>query len=572
MDDASLSPGRVATPLRELDVVVVDCQASGATPVLGAVLELGWAIAGPRGFAAPIEASWVAPPEGTRVSRPVRELTGWSEDCLAAAVSPEQAWSRLLGAITARGTVPAPCVIHFARFERGFLEDLHQRYGQGPFPLDTVCLHEVARRLFPELPRRNLRALAGYLGHSPQLVRRSAGHVDASAFIWKAVLPALALAGVHSWDDLKGWVGGKAPPRARRTYPLLPERRRALPECPGVYRLLRPNGDVLYVGKAANLKKRIAGHFTRTAHPTERGLEMLTQVHTVDVTSAATTLEAALLEADEIKRLHPPYNVQLRDDDGRQVWFARADLADAAPEPGDAHRVGPLPSRWALASLAAIRALATGGDLADARARAAAVGVPPPFAPEAGIFLRAWDDFCAQHVGAGAGAKRVWHALLRAARRLELTGVAEGGEDSPLAGGVEGWGWDLDRVRRHLDRGLLRGGQLVRRARWLVLLSEASLVFREPDGDSFRLLVVERGRIREQRDIVDPLELPARGAPPPWRVRQAAIDAAGYDRLRVLATELARIRTDGGSVLVGIGERRLTEPGAGGLIGGARGV
>jgi DNA polymerase-3 subunit epsilon len=561
MEEASRNLDRATMPLSDLEVVVVDCQASGATPALGAVLELGWGIAAARGVAASIVASWIVPPEGTRVSRPVRQLTGWNEECLATAVSPEEAWSQLWRAVMARGTVPAPCVIHFARFELRFLEELHQRFGQGRFPLDTVCLHEVARRLFPELPRRNLRALAGYLGHSPQLVRRSAGHVDASAFIWKAVLPGLAAAGVHTWDDLKAWIGGKAPPRSRRTYPLAPAQRRGLPEGPGVYRMLRPNGDVLYVGKAANLKKRVASHFTRTAHPTERGLEMLTQVHTVEVTPAATTLEAALLEADEIKRLHPPYNVQLREDD-RRVWFARADLTDAAPEPSGVHRIGPLPSRRALAALAAIRALATGCDIEDARARAAAVGVPPPFAPEARLFLRAWADFRIRHLGAGA--TNVWHALLRAARRLALEGVADG-EDSP----PEGEAWDLDRVRRHLDRGLLRGGHLVRRARWLVLLSEASLAFRERDGAQFRLLVLERGQIVEQRDLVDPLALPTRGAPPPWRVRQAAIDAAGYDRLRVLATELARVRAEGGSVVVRIGARRLAEPGVGGLIGAA---
>ena len=50
--------------LAELDVVVVDCQASGATPKHGALLELGWAVTGPRGYAAPVEACWIAPPAG----------------------------------------------------------------------------------------------------------------------------------------------------------------------------------------------------------------------------------------------------------------------------------------------------------------------------------------------------------------------------------------------------------------------------------------------------------------------------------------------------------------------------
>jgi DNA polymerase III subunit epsilon len=543
--------------LTELAVAVVDCQASGATPRHGSVLELGWAVTGARGYQAPIEACWVAPPEGTRISRPVRQLTGWNEGCLANALTPGEAWSRLVASVSATGPAPVPCVIHFARFERGFLEDLHQQHGQGCFPLDTVCLHEIARRLFPELPRRNLRALAGYLGHSPDLIRRSAGHVDASAFIWRALLPALDAVGVRTWEELAAWMTIKAPPRARRTYPLPPERRRALPERPGVYRLLRSNGDVLYVGKAANLKKRVASHFTRMARPNERALEMLTQVHTVDVTPAETALEAALLETDEIKRLHPPYNVQLREDD-RRAWFATGDLTDAAPQPDGLHRVGPLPSRRALAALAAIRALAGGGDPADVRARAAAVGVPPAFAPEEELFRRAWDGFRAQHIGDGA--RNLWHALLRASRKLALTGVPDGGEESPPDG------WDLERVRRHLDRALLRGGQLVRRARWLVLLSDASVAFRERDRDGFRLLVVDRGQIVERADLADPQATPARAAPPPWQARQAAMDAARYDRMRVLATELARVRGEGGAVLVRIGDRLIGERGAGLLV------
>jgi DNA polymerase III subunit epsilon len=546
--------------LAELDVLVLDCQASGATPKHGSLLEIGWAITGPRGLEAPIETCWIIPPEGARISRHVRQLTGWNEGCLSSAISAQQAWTRLLLEVTARRELPAPCVIHFAQFELRFLEDLHRRYGGGGFPLDTVCLHEVARRLFPELPRRNLRALAGYLGHSPQLVRRSGGHVDASAFIWRTVVPALESTSVRTWDELKAWVEEKAPPRRKRTYPLPPERRRALPERPGVYRFVRSNGDILYVGKAANLKKRVASHFTRGARPTERALEMLTQVKAVDVTPAETVLEAALLETDEIKRLHPPYNLQFREA-GRRAWFASLDLTDAAPEPDGVHRLGPLPSRRALASLAALRLLSSGGDASDPHARGAAVGVPAPFAPDEALFLRAWDGFRALHLDAG-GARNPWHALLRAARQLARTGVADDGcEEIPPDT------WDLDRVRRHLDRALLRGGQLVRRARWLVLLSESSVAFREPDDERFRLLVVEHGQIVERRDLTDPQNMPRREAPPPWRRRQAAIDAAGYDRMRVLATELARIRGEGGSVLVRIGDRLIGERGAGLLVG-----
>jgi predicted GIY-YIG superfamily endonuclease len=167
---------------------------------------------------------------------------------------------------------------------------------------------------------------------------------------------------VRTWDELKAWLGEKAPPRTRRSYPLPPERRRLLPERPGVYRFLRCNGDILYVGKATNLKKRVASHFTQGSRSTERALEMLTQVHALEITAASTVLEAALLETDEIKRLAPPYNVQLLEGE-RRAWFTTPDLRDAVPEPDGIHPLGPLPSRWALTSLAAIRVLASGGGM-----------------------------------------------------------------------------------------------------------------------------------------------------------------------------------------------------------------
>ena len=99
-----------------------------------------------------------------------------------------------------------------------------------------------------------------------------------------------------------------------------------------------------------------------------------------------------------------------------------------------------------------------------------------------------------------------------------------------------------------------------------MLLSDASVAFREPGDQGFRLLVVDRGQIVDRRDLADPSLIPTRNAPRSWRLRQASIDAAGYDRMRVLATELARIRAEGGSVLIRIGDRLVGERGASLLV------
>src|SRR5262249_27241860 len=157
----------------------------------------------------------------------------------------------------------------------------------------------------------------------------------------------------------------------RRIFPLDVAIRRALPDRPGVYRFLRKNGDILYVGKATSLKKRVAGHFKGTGPATERGLELLSQVHDIVHTETASLLEAALLESDEIKRIDPPYNVQLRTGD-RSAWFASRDLRDAATTPDSVHSVGPLPSERALSPLRALIALAEGVE-ATPRLRATAL-------------------------------------------------------------------------------------------------------------------------------------------------------------------------------------------------------
>lgn len=86
-----------------------------------------------------------------------------------------------------------------------------------------------------------------------------------------------------------------------------------LPGSPGVYRMLATDGEVLYVGKAVNLKKRVGSYFNRRGLST-RVLAMTRLVESVEVTVTHTENEALLLEANLIKSLQPRFNILLRDD------------------------------------------------------------------------------------------------------------------------------------------------------------------------------------------------------------------------------------------------------------------
>lgn len=88
---------------------------------------------------------------------------------------------------------------------------------------------------------------------------------------------------------------------------------RHAPTSPGVYRMLNAASDVLYVGKAKNVKKRLASYARPTGH-VMRIARMIAATVVVEIISTATETEALLLEANLIKQLRPRFNVLLRDD------------------------------------------------------------------------------------------------------------------------------------------------------------------------------------------------------------------------------------------------------------------
>jgi excinuclease ABC subunit C len=96
-------------------------------------------------------------------------------------------------------------------------------------------------------------------------------------------------------------------------FAVLQAKLKSVPESPGVYRMLNAKGDVLYVGKARNLKNRVTS-YTRARGLSIRIARMVQMTRELEIVTTHTEVEALLLEANLIKRLKPRFNIILRDD------------------------------------------------------------------------------------------------------------------------------------------------------------------------------------------------------------------------------------------------------------------
>ena len=92
------------------------------------------------------------------------------------------------------------------------------------------------------------------------------------------------------------------------------ENLKKLPETPGVYMHKDKLGNVIYVGKAINLKRRVSSYFVNSASHSSKVRSMVKSIEEFEYITCKTEMEALILECNLIKRYEPKYNVLLRDD------------------------------------------------------------------------------------------------------------------------------------------------------------------------------------------------------------------------------------------------------------------
>jgi DNA polymerase-3 subunit epsilon len=232
---------------------------------------------------------------GRKIPYYITGLTGITTDMVMEAPPFEEIADSILSLLEGR-----VFVAHNAHFDYSFLKKEFELAGIN-WQSKKLCTVRLSRKIIPGLRSYSLGSLAESLGVDIQNRHRAGGDAEATAKIFSKLLNR----------DKDGYILRALKRNSGETIlpPNLPkEEFDKLPAKPGVYYFLNERGHVIYVGKANNIKKRIAGHFTGDAREWNRS-KIRNEIHHITYELTGNELIALILESQEIRRLWPKYNM-----------------------------------------------------------------------------------------------------------------------------------------------------------------------------------------------------------------------------------------------------------------------
>lgn len=411
--------------LRETTFVVVDLETTGgrmnardgATPdaitEIGAVKVRGGVVLGE--FATLVDPQRSIPPQ-------IVQLTGITTAMVCDAPTISAVLPMFLE--FAHGAV---LVAHNARFDMGFLRAAADRCGIRWARPQTLCTVQLARRVLSreEAPSVRLSALAKLFAVASVPTHRALDDARATVEVLHALIERVGNQGIHSYAELRSYLPNV--PAAQRRKRVLAQ---GLPRRPGIYLFHGPADEVLYVGTAVDLRRRVSQYFTGSEHRT-RMAEMVALATRVAHIECAHGLEAGVRELRMLAAHAPPYNRRSKFPH-RWWWLVLSDEAfprfSVVRSPRHDRAVGPFRSRADAVDTADLLARVTSVRTCTKRLARSALHGPACPVHEVSPCPAARDITASQYVSTAAAAAALIDgadnaALVEAARRIdELAG------------------------------------------------------------------------------------------------------------------------------------------------------
>jgi DNA polymerase III epsilon subunit family exonuclease len=315
--------------LEEARYIVVDLETTGLRPGRAGICEIGAVLL--CGFEAEAEFETLVDP-GRPLEAGAAALTGLRAEQLRSAPPPAVAVRRFL-----EFAGDAVLVAHNARFDLAFLDRETELLTGSRIASPVVDTVRLARALLSgRVPSFGLAQLAWFVGTSTKPCHRALPDARATAELLLALIGLAQERGARTVADL----AALASTRTRR---LLDKRHLAFgaPTRPGVYLFRDRRGQVLYVGRARDLRARLRSYF-RSEHQRPAVEAALGAAERIEWRVTGSELEAALEELRLIRQLRPPANARVARPEQR-VWLrARGEAVVASVQPS---AVGPIRSR-----------------------------------------------------------------------------------------------------------------------------------------------------------------------------------------------------------------------------------
>jgi exonuclease, DNA polymerase III, epsilon subunit family len=224
----------------------------------------------------------------------IQVLTGITNDMVADAPAFEELAPEIHGLLQDR-----IFVAHNVNFDYSFLKH-HLSLAGYELSTNKLCTVRLSKKVFPGVPSYSLGNLCRHFGIDILNRHRAGGDADATVRLLEHLLQNNA--GPHIQQFIRrGAKEQSLPPNLNK------EEIDKLPYTPGVYYFHNQKGDIIYVGKAKNLKYRVCSHFTHNGAGRQRQ-DFLRNIYSISFQPCSTELMAFILESVEIKRLWPEFN------------------------------------------------------------------------------------------------------------------------------------------------------------------------------------------------------------------------------------------------------------------------